>query len=187
MRMKEGPVLPQRLANPCVIKINESSYMITSNSPYSRFATRKLLYLNETFEAWIYDFNSNKWNDISRGFPCSYDINEKIVCSKYSEKYLLISMLPIDGVICTAIFNLADFAWTNKNKLLVENPQSGIITNPLNDDNEAFFIIEKDVYKMIHFEWQLQWEMGINVNASTFVGQSMYRVFQQMCPTETGV
>ena len=169
--MEDGPMLPEHLFNPCGININKTTYLLASNLIITKNGTEKF-FSHPKFSFWIFHFNFDNWIDVKMGFPCPNMAHSRLMCAKYSVSNIIISLFPINGAICTGIFDLTSLKWIRRNELLVENPQNSMIINPIEENLETLLINDGDVYQLIHFEWRFQWPMKTKLNSSAYLGQS---------------
>ena len=172
------------MGEPCIGRINQSAYLIASTKPYIANASwQQPLFENLTFVS-LYDFETEKFVDISDGFPCEGLNEDRILCAKYQGTYLVISIVSKKGKICTGIFNLITNFWTpsmnQDHQLSSKKAENGVMFNPIGNVDEIVLINGIDVYLMIQFQWQVQWQMEVEISDTNFLGQSIFYIIYDL-------
>ena len=168
------------LADPCVARINQSSYLIASNKPYVENSTWEKASFKNLTTVFMYDFTLDHWIDISIGFPCPNVITDKIMCSKYHDSNVVIITIPTNGILCTGILDTKTHTWysVSQEDESLNNVNGSVIFNPINDNKKLILLNGKNRYKMaqskLRFKWEFEGEMKVAVNLRNFIGPSKF-------------
>lgn len=166
--------MPALLADPCVIRINKTAYLIASHQVYMDISTWFTSYLKNNSIILIYNFEFNRWIDISGGFPCPNLKEERITCAGSNGSFII-----IPNAVCTAILDLSNLGWIKmkeNDESLLENPRNNVIFNPISNRNDVILISGRNVFKLKWsksvFKWEFQYQMRYEINSNSFVSPS---------------
>ena len=154
------------VADPCVTKINQTSFLMASNKLYIESSTWKNPFYGNSTVVLLYDFASDNWSDVSKGFPCEVSDDRGLKCAKSDDFHIAIVSA---NEFCTAILNLIDLTWS-ETRLTTDRQNQGFAVFNAND--EVILFNGNNVYKLKQLKWIFQSQMKTSFNGSTFVTQS---------------
>ena len=100
--MKVGPILPQRLKNPCVVEVTDFKAIFVMGPKYQN-------YINY----YLYHPGNGTWTDLSNHTRCTNDKSDIVgySCSILHSNVIVISILSEEGRICSDFYDFKISSW----------------------------------------------------------------------------